>query len=156
MGLNMSDQKQSGSLKAAGDSSSFIRTIVYVFFSIFGVYAVVMGLLLIASIPKELSDTHQKRAENGIRMLEVAVWTFEMKHHRLPDDLRALTVQEEGESRPILSEKQLLDPWGQLYRYDPKRLDPNSIANRPLIWSFGPPGANAPISTWTPAEGLPK
>src|SRR5207244_8253054 len=76
------------------------------------------------------------RAWMDVKTLEKAVMSYQLKNGAWPERLEVLTRRPAG-SEPLLEPGALDDPWGQPYRYNPARRNPNT--NIPLIWSDGPP-----------------
>jgi len=63
--------------------------------------------------------------------VSLAVTVYKMRYDRLPDSLAELAKPTDKDSRPLLKEKHLLDPWGEPFGYEHEGGDF-------VIWSSGP------------------
>jgi hypothetical protein len=89
--------------------------------------------------------TNVDAAKMGVRHLEAAALGFYTRHNRYPITLEELT-RPQGEGDKTVDPRDLIDPWGNPYTYEPETLHPHTEI--PLIYSNGPPGANKPIRNW--------
>jgi hypothetical protein len=114
------------------------------------VVALIVGVIafeFIAGLPERLRAKEWgdiRRAESTVEMLGQAASIYGQGDRKgFPRTLAVMTAPREGE-QPFLPPEALIDPWGQLYQYDPERVGPNG---RPKVWSKGPPGGKE-ISNW--------
>lgn len=85
--------------------------------------------------------------------VDVSIRAFRLFHHRLPDSLAELCVDDPVRGKSYLTDDMLLDIWGQSIQYDPK--GPKNGGKRPDIWSLGPPGSkpgDGVIGNWLEAR----
>jgi hypothetical protein len=100
-------------------------------------WAVVYDFLHNPGYPKEAA------ARLGIARVEGALAAYQATHGECPPSLRVLIVPENGKAAP-LEDKELLDPWGGPFRYDPSNRHPQT--GRPRIFTVSPQGDK--ISNW--------
>jgi hypothetical protein len=87
------------------------------------------------------------RAKMDVKSLEAAVVKYSTNNGNYPETLAELTERHPLDGSPaVLTEKALLDPWGQPYIYEPITWHPQT--GKPLIYSNGPPDARLRISNW--------
>jgi Type II secretion system (T2SS), protein G len=112
-----------------------------------GILACVAGLAVLSVFDSQTGDPRMNRAIMDLKSLEYVVLSYKSRHDVFPDTLDELTVRDPVDNTPaLLTEKRLIDSWGNRYLYDPSQLHPQSGA--PLIWSNGPPDKNKPIKNW--------
>jgi hypothetical protein len=90
----------------------------------------------------------EKAAGDGLKVIEKALLQYKLNNRNFPDNLKTLG-ESEGGKPALLEEKDLLDPWGRPYQYDPSK---RSKTGRPLIFSQGPNPADSAgiIRNWKP------
>jgi hypothetical protein len=81
-------------------------------------------------------------ARADMAVIEKAACDYKRRHGAYPASLNALAVSEDG-LPSYLSAKDLLDPWGKPYGYDPRAQSPEG---RPKIFAVTPKGDV--ISNW--------
>ena len=87
------------------------------------------------------------RCHTDIKSIETAVTTYYMNRTRYPDTIAQLTQRDQIDgTAAMLSERALVDPWGNQYMYDPSSRHPQT--DKPRIWSNGPPNTGIPIDNW--------
>jgi general secretion pathway protein G len=89
-----------------------------------------------------LEGAREKTAKIQITQLEEAVMDYNVDNGTMPDSLQILT-QSEGGRHAKIEAKQLNDPWGKPYAYEPNNLSPTG---KPRISTTSPGGL--PISNW--------
>jgi hypothetical protein len=82
-------------------------------------------------------------ARLGIAKIDEVVVAYKKTHGDYPPSLEVLTVPENGET-PALEDKDLNDPWGNSFRYDPS--DRHPTTGRPKIFTTSPKGRE--VSNW--------
>ena len=80
-----------------------------------------------------------------MKNIEVAITAYHVKHGKLPFTLTDLVIPAKDDQDVYLDEETIVDPWGQIFRYDPKQVNDKG---RPRISSAGEPGRNESISNW--------
>ena len=122
-------------------------------FTLMEIIVVVAIILILASagvfvFTGVLADQNVNRAKMDVRNIEQAVMAYNTSNHHFPQSLQELTERSQPTgSAALLKVEALTDPWGQLYQYEPGRL--NSKTDIPYIYSMGPPGKNHIIPNWT-------
>jgi Type II secretion system (T2SS), protein G len=118
----------------------------FILWSILGLIACGGACLWITSTSM-LNGNGTSRAKMDIKSLETSITTYWTKHGEYPKALDDLLKNDPSDNSPApLTEKGLLDPWGNRYIYEPTKLRPTN--GKPLIWSKGKPGENKPIKNW--------
>jgi general secretion pathway protein G len=115
-------------------------------FTLMEVMVVVAILVILASVAgvavfKYLDDANESAAKLKIQSIETAVNSYKLKHGDFPQSLEALTVQSDAGSHAYLEQRDIIDPWGKEYQYNPGQL---STTGKPYIGTTTPSGA--PIS----------
>jgi hypothetical protein len=82
------------------------------------------------------------RAKSGVSKLTKAVETWRIEYGDYPDSLGSLAT--EGGKAKYAQPDDLVDPWGQPYRYDAD--GPRNQGHRPDIWAVLPDGET--IGNW--------
>lgn len=93
-----------------------------------------------------LSSAKEDRAKLDCKSLDQAVTVYFAKHSQYPGSLQELAQRQPDGNPAILTEKGLVDPWGNPYVYDQNSR--HAQTDKPLIYSNGPPGLNKRISNW--------
>lgn len=81
---------------------------------------------------KALYESKVKLTRAQLATLTTAVKAYHVANQRYPNSLNELT---EGKS-PLIQEKALRDPWGNVYQYDPS--GPHNEGKMPDIWTDSP------------------
>jgi len=108
-------------------------------FTLMEVLVVVAILVILAGIGvavfRYLDDSKEKIAKVAIKNIETATNQYKLNpnHGAYPDNLSVLAMPEDGKPA-YLEEKDLLDPWGRPFQYDPNQ---TNRTGRPLIYSQG-------------------
>jgi len=106
-------------------------------FTLMEVLVVVAILVVLAGIGvavfRYLDESKEKIAMMGAKNIEKAVEAYKLNNGDFPDNLQVLTQPENGKAA-YLEDKDLLDPWGRPYQYDPSK---RSKTQKPLIFSQG-------------------
>jgi hypothetical protein len=97
----------------------------------------VYGLLIVVERSAEAD------ARLGIAKIQTAVVAYHTKHGEYPPNLKVFT-EIEGSASAYLLDKDLIDPWGKPYRYEPTNCHP--VTGRPKISTTTPKGVE--ISNW--------
>jgi general secretion pathway protein G len=91
-----------------------------------------------------LEQSRESIARLGITHIQQAVEDYKMTMGEYPDSLEVLT--QPMENKPAaLEAKDLVDPWGQRYVYEPQNKNPTTF--RPRISSTHPTGGQQ-IANW--------
>jgi general secretion pathway protein G len=113
---------------------------------------VVVAILVVlagAAVPIYLSyldGAKRDRARLDIKQIESAVEAFYLENNEYPADLRVLTLPG-ANRRASFEEKNLYDPWGHPYLYEPQNL--NQITGKPRIYTLGAgQSPDTAISNW--------
>jgi general secretion pathway protein G len=119
-------------------------------FTLMEVLVVVAILVILAGVGsvvvfRYLEESKENIAKLGVAKLETAVKAHKINHQDYPSDLISLT-QPEGNKPAALEGKDLEDPWGQPFQYEPGNRNP--MTGVPRISSMGIPGGGTPISNW--------
>ena len=69
-------------------------------------------------------------AQESMERVRLAVIVYKMRYDRLPDSLAELSKPADKDSRPLLKEAHLLDPWGRPFGYE-------HDGENYVIWSSG-------------------
>jgi hypothetical protein len=86
-------------------------------------------------------------AKTQLQDLTKALDTFKVFTGEYPPSLQELTMPHEGRA-PLVAASALVDPWGQVYQYDPG--GPENQGKRPDVWTVRPGGDKAAkIGNWT-------
>jgi general secretion pathway protein G len=112
-------------------------------FTLMEVMVVVTILVILASVAgvavfKYLDDANESAAKLKITNIEMAASSYKLKHGTFPPSLQDLCAVEQGATAAYLEEKDILDPWGNLFQYDPSHLSPTG---KPHIFTVSPGGA---------------
>jgi general secretion pathway protein G len=93
---------------------------------------------------RQLESARESKARIDITHIQQMVEDFKVTEGSYPDSLQILTQPVEG--KPAwLEAKDLVDPWGQAYLYEPGNLNPTTL--RPRI-SSSHATSGAPIANW--------
>ena len=125
------------------DSSMVKRWLPICGLIVFGVLLCVVFLIYTTG-----NGTKEDRAKFDIKTLRQSVDTYYAKNSKWPETLEVLAQSQPDGGPPLMSEKNLKDPWGRPYQYDPAQL--HTRTEQPLIWSEGPnPGQpGSKITNW--------
>jgi general secretion pathway protein G len=110
------------------------------------------GVIYINYLQKAKMD----RAKMDVQALTVAVQAYEANYGNLPTSLQQLTQLMPDGTKATVEASQLLDPWGNMYQYNPQGTH-HGATGKPDIWSQGPPNGNGQmIGNWltNPQTGL--
>jgi ABC-type dipeptide/oligopeptide/nickel transport system permease component len=75
--------------------------------------------LWLDAVPHLISLLEKERAKEGFNRIREAVGKYREKKGAFPKLLDLLTSPLDGETEPLLSKRDLVDPWGRPYRYIP-------------------------------------
>ncbi len=89
-----------------------------------------------------LESAREKTAKLQITHLEEAAMQYNVDNQGMPESLQVLTVAEGGK-HAMIEAKDLNDPWGKPYSYEPNNLSPTG---KPRISTVSPGGQT--ISNW--------
>jgi hypothetical protein len=119
-----------------------------IYLTVFGIVVLLLGGVGFVFVVSRYLDrnANEKSATIGVQLIEQCVQDYRVRYDKYPEKLEQLTeVLPDG--RPgVLDQKSLIDPWGNLYQYEPTNL--HATTKNPRIWSSGQPGARSPISNW--------
>ncbi len=116
-------------------------------FTLMEMLIVVAIIVMLAGVAAYSYTTYLEKArENTAKLqithLEEAVQAYNIDNGTLPESLQALT-QAEGGGHARIEAKDILDPWGKQYQYEPNNMSPTG---KPRISTTSPSGV--PISNW--------
>jgi general secretion pathway protein G len=96
------------------------------------------------SYMRYLEGARESKAKLDITHISQAVEAYKLDAGDYPPDL--VTLTQPLENKPAALEgKDIVDPWGQQYVYEPQNINPSTF--KPKIYSAHPTGGN-PISNW--------
>jgi len=127
------------------------RTALRRAFTLMEVLVVVAILVVLAGIGvvvfRYLDESKEKVAYMGIRSLEDAASAYKISNGDYPESLVILTEPLDGKPA-VLEEKNLIDPWGRAYIYEPQTRNPKT--GKPRIYSQGvnPGNPGGVIANW--------
>lgn len=109
-------------------------------FTLMEMLVVVAIIVIIAgmAVPAVMGYLEQAKfdtAKSQILQLLRAAEAYEARHSELPPNL-AVLCESDGTSRAVIQLKDLKDPWGGDYIYEPQNRHPQTL--RPKIYSLGP------------------
>ena len=96
------------------------------------------------SYMRYLEGARESKAKLDITHIGQAVEAYKVDDGNYPDSLQVLT-QPTGDKPAALEAKDLVDPWGQQYVYEPANVNPATF--KPKIYSSHTTGGQ-PISNW--------
>lgn len=115
----------------------------------------IMGILAIFVLPNFMGyvfRTRKTQAVNSMRVINGEILRYKVDTARYPGKLMDLVVKPADvrgwEGPYIKDEKDLLDPWGMEFNYEPR---PGQQPPYEL-WSFGEQGPAAPENEWIRAS----
>jgi len=108
-------------------------------FTLMEVLVVVAILVILASVAgfaafRYFGESQEDAARLKITKLETAVNAYKLKRYNFPASLDSLAMPEDGKPA-YLEEKDLFDPWGQKFEYDPNNL---GTTGKPYIFTKNP------------------
>jgi general secretion pathway protein G len=108
------------------------------------VVAIIVMLAGVAaySYTRYLEQARENTAKLQITHLQEAVMEYNTSNGSFPASLEELTAASEGKPA-ALEQKDLLDPWGKQYSYEPNNVSPTG---KPRIATQSPGGT--PIANW--------
>ncbi len=83
-------------------------------------------------------------AKLKINTIEQALVGYKVSHGEYPQALNELTVSDDDNRKPPLEPRDILDPWGHPFRYDPSICQP--ATGKPRISTVTPDGEE--LSNW--------
>jgi len=118
-------------------------------FTLMEVMVVAAILVILAGVGsvamfRYLDDAKENTAKIQLHTIETAVGTYKTNHGDFPANLQVL-CQPEGNKPAYLEEKDITDPWGNLFVYNPGEKNPNT--QKPHISVQQSPSGN-PIANW--------
>ncbi len=122
-------------------------------FSLMEILVVVAIILILMGggtflLLKNRDDALISKAKMGVKSLELAVQSYNLKNNQYPGSLQELT-QADDTGKPYCDAETLITPWGNgQYQYDPS--GPNNAGHKPDIWADGPNGRR--IGNWPGAN----
>ena len=96
------------------------------------------------SYMRYLEGARESKAKLDITHISQAVEAYKVDDGNYPDSLQVL-LQPTGDKPAALEAKDIVDPWGQPYVYEPQNVNPATF--KPKIYSAHPTGGT-PISNW--------
>jgi general secretion pathway protein G len=94
------------------------------------------------SYMRYLESSRESLAKLQITHLQEAVQAYNVDNGSPPESLQVLTVSEAGK-HAYIEQKDMLDPWGKPYNYEPGNLSPTG---HPRLSTTSPSGT--PIANW--------
>src|SRR5262249_58032665 len=109
---------------------------------------VILAAIAIPNYLSYLESSKVDRAKAEVQSLTTVVKAYFAKHGgTYPESLAILCQPDQESGTPaVLKQKDLQDPWGQPYVYDPNQL--HQTQRFPLIYSQGAPGSGKQIRNW--------
>jgi type II secretory pathway pseudopilin PulG len=100
----------------------------------------VCGLAIATGVVGAVEQAREDEVRRQIRVLDSAIRTYSATTGELPPDLQTLTVPEKAGLYAI-SDKDLIDPWGKPYAYDPHVQEGGPVGDRMRVSTVTPFGA---------------
>ena len=103
-----------------------------------------VATLAIGNLDGLFGEAKAQMAENWVNGTGKAyVEVYNMKHGTSPSSLNDLLVAKDGQTSIVTKEKDITDPWGNLYQYQyPGRHNPDGFD----LWTISPDGET--IGNW--------
>ena len=100
-----------------------------------------LGAVAVIYLLPQQDTANRKLAQSEIRTIENACKMFQTDNGVFPDTLQQLLIrdQDTGFGPYLKDEQSIIDPWGQIYAYQPQSMDPQGV-ERPLISCQSPKG----------------
>jgi general secretion pathway protein G len=117
-------------------------------FTLLEVLIVVAILVVLAGVSsvyvfRYLDDAKMNAAKVGVKAIEKAAMGYETQYGQLPDSLQLL-VQPPSGNKPYIEHEALIDPWGNVYQYDPSGARNGGL--KPDVWTTTKDGQT--IGNW--------
>jgi type II secretory pathway pseudopilin PulG len=107
---------------------------------------VVVGGILLQPCREFIEREKIKRAQLGLKKLEGAIDSYVKLNGVYPEEsLECLCKTPNNNAAALLDKGDLLDPWGQRYRFNSANPPAGVIVIANRLYSFGPPGLEKPI-----------
>ena len=91
-----------------------------------------------------LEKAREDKAYLDVKLLSEQIELYRVNNGAYPTDLRVLTVIQQDGKPAILEESHLMDPWGNLYQYNPGDVHPQTL--KPHVFTTAPSGRA--IANW--------
>jgi general secretion pathway protein G len=86
---------------------------------------------------RALESGKKQAAKAGVTSIEKQVQMWAVEHgSQMPPSLQSLAVGDDVNPKPQMSQKDLTDPWGKPYQYDPNGT--RNQGNKPDVWTQAP------------------
>ncbi len=119
-------------------------------FTLMELLVVVAIIVMLAGVSawgymRYLESSRESIAKIKISTIEKALDGYKIENGEYPESLQVLTQPLNGKAAP-LEAKDLLDPWGQPYAYEPQNLNQSTF--KPRVYSTHPMAGGGQISNW--------